>query len=104
VHRLSFLILISLLVGGCILPAQVVQQPAASAALSAVDSVELPLLGHLCGTAMAIAVQDNYAFLGFSYEFVVLDISDHAQPQWVTALPLPTNDIVLRDQTAYVAD
>ena len=65
-------------------------------------SPSLQLIGHLSGTALAVAVQGNYAYLGFSYELVVLDIADRSNPQWITSLPIPANDIALAGDYAYV--
>lgn len=58
----------------------------------------LHLRSHVGGSALSVAVQGNDALLGFSTELVVLDVTDHSQPRWVTALPLPTNDIVIEGQ------
>jgi len=63
----------------------------------------IQLLSHVAGPALTVAVQDRYAYLGFSYELVVLDIRDHTNPQWVAALPLPTTELVLAGPYAYVA-
>ena len=63
----------------------------------------LQLLSHVAGPALTVAVQDGYAYLGFSYELVVLDIRDRTSPQWVAALPLPTTELVLAGPYAYVA-
>jgi hypothetical protein len=41
----------------------------------------LQLRGHVAGPALTVAVQGDYAYLGFSYELVVLDITDRANPQ-----------------------
>jgi len=65
-------------------------------------SPSLQLIGHVSGSALAVAVQGNYAYLGFSYELVVLDITDRSNPQWTTSLPIPTNDIALVGDYAYV--
>lgn len=62
----------------------------------------LELRAHVSGSALAVAVQGDYAYLGFSYELVVLDIADRSNPQWVTSLPIPTNDIALVGDYAYV--
>lgn len=62
----------------------------------------LELRGHVSGAALVVAVQGDYAYLGFSYELVILNIADRSNPQWVTSLPLPTNDIVLAGDYAYV--
>lgn len=62
----------------------------------------LQLLGHVAGSALTVTVQDKYAYLGFSYELVVLDIADPTNPRWVTALPLPTNEMALAGGYAYI--
>lgn len=62
----------------------------------------LTLQDHISGAALAVAVQGDYAYLGFSYELVVLDLADQGHPQWVTALPIPTNAIALTESYAYV--
>lgn len=60
----------------------------------------LHLRSHVGGSALSVAVQGNDVLLGFSTELVVLDVTDHSQPRWVTALPLPTNDIFIEGQRA----
>ncbi|NJN81043.1 MAG: hypothetical protein HC802_01305 [Caldilineaceae bacterium] len=70
--------------------------------LSVGDAPLLQELGHLPGTALSIAVQADVAYLGLSYELIVLDLADRSQPRWVSDLPLPANDIALRGQFAYV--
>ena len=77
-------------------------QPIGISAGSAGQHPSLYLRGHVSGAALAVAVQGNYAYLGFSYELVVLDIADRSHPQWVTALPLPATDIALAGHYAYV--
>jgi hypothetical protein len=61
----------------------------------------LTLQDHVSGAVLAVAVQGNYAYLGFSYELVVLDIADRGYPQWVAALPVSANAIALADPYAY---
>ncbi len=67
---------------------------------STVDQPTFQLVSHVGGPALSIAVQGDYAFVGFSTELMVLDVADRTQPQWVTALPLPTNDLVIDGQRA----
>lgn len=62
----------------------------------------LELQGHVSGATLTVAVQGDYAYLGFSYEFVVLDIADRRNPHWVAALPIFTNAIALAGGYAYV--
>ncbi len=60
------------------------------------------LAGRIGGASLAIAVRDQYAFMGYSFEFAVLDISNPQKPVRISFLPLPSNDIVLRGDLAYV--
>ncbi len=64
---------------------------------------ELALLGHIGGPAMATAAYGDYALMGYSFEFSVIDVSDPAQPQRVGYLMLPSNDIQVVGSVAYVA-
>lgn len=90
-----------LLASSCLLPSPL--GPASTAAPAATDSnVNLQVLGHISGAAITVALRDHYALLGLSYELVVLDLADPAQPQWVAALPIPANDIALAGRYAYV--
>ena len=100
---LIFLLLISLLGNSCSLPLISPQLTPQAPTSNTASDMKLQLLGHISGSAVSIAVQGDYAFLGFSYELAVLNIADHAHPQWITSLPLPTNDIVLVGQYAYIA-
>lgn len=73
-----------------------------SADLPQADSHNVEVVGHIGGSALSIAVQGDYAFIGFSTEFVVLDISEPTAPRWIAALPIPSNAIVLQEQLAYI--
>lgn len=64
---------------------------------------ELVLAGHIGGPAMATAAYGDYALMGYSFEFSVIDVSDPARPRRVAYLMLPSNDIEVVDSTAYVA-
>jgi hypothetical protein len=77
-----------------------IQRPAAAAPLAA----QIESTGHVGGSSLAVAVQGEYAFVGQSAEFAVVDISDPAQPRRVAYLPVAANDIVLRDGFAYVTN
>lgn len=59
--------------------------------------------GHVCGAATTIAVQGEHAFLGLSYELVVLNIADPSRPVRESALPISTNDLVAQGDYLYVA-
>lgn len=99
----SWLLPLLLLANSC-LASPIVKPPTAGAAsIVSTADVKLQVLGHISGTAMSIALWEHYALLGFSFELAVLDLADLAHPQWLTALPLPANDIVLRANYAYVA-
>jgi hypothetical protein len=87
------LVLVALLLSAC----QPIIQPPTYTARRNVE-----LLGHVGGAAGTIAVQGDYAYLGFSQEWMVLDIQDRSQPRWVTALAIPANDTALVEQMAYV--
>ena len=103
-----------LLLNGCILPSEVLEQQTDSSisvitqpekSINSADTkpgVQLQVLGHLGGAALTVAIRDHYALLGFSYELVVLDLADPTQPQWVAALPIPATDIALTGRYAYV--
>lgn len=96
-RMVTILLLVALLLSACQplrLPSPCWPQAAAAP--------KLTRLGHIGGPALTVAVQDNYAFLGFSYELTVLDVTDHSRPQWVADLPLPTNDIVLVGDYTYI--
>lgn len=61
------------------------------------------LVGRLGGPALAVAVRDHYAYVGYSFEFAVIDIEEPANPARVAYLPLSANDIALQGNYAYVA-
>ena len=64
---------------------------------------ELVLAGHFGGPAMATAAYGDFALMGYSFEFAVIDVSDPAQPRRVAYLMLPSNDIQVAGDVAYVA-
>jgi hypothetical protein len=90
---ITLILLVAMTTGAC---QPVIQSPTETAH----SNVEL--LGHIGGAAGAIAVQGDYAYLGFSHEWMVLDIHDRSQPRWVAALDLPANDTALVGALAYV--
>lgn len=59
------------------------------------------LAGRIGGPSLAVAVQGDSAFLGFSFEFAVLDVSNPEKPARVGYLPLSANDIALQGDYAY---
>ena len=65
----------------------------------------IKLLGQYGGSAYAVAVQENYAYLGQGPRMVVLDISQRSQPRQVGQSDLMrgiVNGIALREKFAYV--
>jgi len=70
-----------------------------------VDSEHIELVGHLGGTAQSVAVQGNYAYVGFGSEFTVLDISTPAAVQrvgWLVAAG-EVRGISIEGDYAYIA-
>ncbi|RIK35009.1 MAG: hypothetical protein DCC55_31620 [Chloroflexi bacterium] len=86
-------VLVALLLSAC---QPLIQSPTHTAR----SNVEL--VGHIGGAAGAIAVQGDYAYLGFSHEWMVLDIHDRSQPRWVAALEVSANDTAPVGALAYV--
>ncbi|MCB0105010.1 MAG: hypothetical protein KDE53_03860 [Caldilineaceae bacterium] len=76
------------------------QLPDHFGALSSVPTLQP--VAHVGGVAVTVATQGNYAYLGLSHELVVLDLLDRTRPRQVANVPVPTTDIVLIDQFAYV--
>ncbi|HMN29910.1 MAG TPA: hypothetical protein PKE45_17290, partial [Caldilineaceae bacterium] len=66
-RRLVSLFLVALILSGC--------QPLAHAPADPAQR-NVDLIGHIGGVAGAVAVQGDYAYLGFSHEWMVLDIHD----------------------------
>ncbi len=82
-------------------PPQEISLPAA--ALAQGEHVEL--IGRLGGMAQSVAIQGNYAYVGFGSEFAVLDISNPAQIVRIAWLPAPgeVEDITILADIAYIA-
>src|SRR2546429_386700 len=53
----------------------------------------LTLVDRLGGPALAVAVQAHYAFVGYSFELAVLDITNRATPQRVAYLPISASEL-----------
>ncbi len=68
------------------------------------QAAPVTLVDRIGGASLAVAVQGNYAFVGQSAEFTVLDISDPTQPRRIAYLPLAANDIALQGEYAYVTN
>ncbi len=79
------------------------QANASSAAAGEVTRI-LPV-GRIGGSAKAVVLQGEYAYVGFGYEFTVLNIGDPAHPVRVgyVALPGVIEQIAIQGQYAYVA-
>jgi hypothetical protein len=61
------------------------------------------LTGRVGGPSMAVAIQGDFAFLGYSFEFAVVDLSNPEQPVRVGYLPLSANDVTIEGNFAYIA-
>ena len=64
------------------------------------------LIGHLGGAAMAITVEDHYAYVGFGPELDIFDIANPAAPVRLGSVLLynQVNNIKVRYPYVYVAD
>ncbi|MCB0111479.1 MAG: hypothetical protein KDE53_36405, partial [Caldilineaceae bacterium] len=93
----AFLVVL-LLTTGCNITAHVRHPTGADHAMAK----NVQLVGRFGGPLLSVAVQGNYAYAGFSFEFAVVDIGDPAQPRRVGYLPLATNAIALSEELAYV--
>ncbi|RPI31457.1 MAG: hypothetical protein EHM70_11465, partial [Chloroflexota bacterium] len=69
------------------------------------DRQNVELVGHIGGTAHAIAVQGNYAYTGIGSELAVLDMSDPMNPNRVGYVVLPGQvmDVKFADSLVYAA-
>ena len=69
------------------------------------DSEHIELVGRLGGMAQSVAIQGNYAYVGFGSEFAVLDISNPAAVQRVSWLVSAgeVKDISIEGDYAYIA-
>jgi hypothetical protein len=71
-------------------------------ALEAGEAHELTLAGHIGGPALATVAYGDYALMGYSFEFAVVDVSNPADPVRVAYLMMPANDIAVSGSFAYV--
>ena len=62
----------------------------------------LTLLGHIGGPTLTLAIQGQYAYVGFNAEFAIFDLADPAQPRRISYLPLAVADLAVRGDYAYV--
>ena len=63
--------------------------------VSSIPALNIQQVAHIGGAAVSIAVRGNYAYLGLSYELLILDITNRAQPRQIATLPIPATDIAL---------
>ena len=71
------------------------------------DAFNVEYIGQIGGVTFAVAVRDNYAYIGVGPCLVILDISNPSYPEEVgKTLPLPdmAQDIVVAGDYLYVAD
>lgn len=104
-HRVcSLLMIIAVFISACqpLAPRAALSSQPAAPTSSPTYSENIELIGHVGGSMLSVAVRENYAFLGFSTHFVVLDISDPTQPRWVAELLISANAIELCGQYAYI--
>ncbi len=64
---------------------------------------EMELVGHIGGPALSTHLYGDYALVGYSFEFAVIDISDPTNPRRIAYLMLPANDITVSDDHAFIA-
>lgn len=64
---------------------------------------KLELINRLGGPVLAVAVQEQVAYVGHSFEFAILDLRDPSAPARIAWLPISSNDITLHGKYAYVA-
>ena len=88
-HLITLLLLVTLLLSACQPYA-----PATKREVQPTNSEAIQLVGHLGGSAFTVALQGHYAYVGFSYELVVLDIADPAKPREVSRMALGAKDEV----------
>ena len=93
------LLLCVLLVDGCSPSRARLADPAVVECLNR----QTRLLGRTGGPTTAVAVARDYAYVGYSYEFAVVEASDLTAMNRVGYLPISANDIVLQAPLAYVA-
>ena len=61
------------------------------------------IVGHIGGPATSIHARGDYAYLGHSTEFAVVDISDPTRPTRIGYLLISALDMVVEENVAYVA-
>ncbi|MCB0111593.1 MAG: hypothetical protein KDE53_36975, partial [Caldilineaceae bacterium] len=97
---------IALLLTGCILPPIPLNlgdhAPNTASPPQAISS-NVELVEQIPGPALTVAVQGDYAYLGFSFNVAVIDVSDPTNPHVAASLLLSANDLVIADNKLYVA-
>ncbi|MFN8495826.1 MAG: hypothetical protein U0350_50000 [Caldilineaceae bacterium] len=66
-------------------------------------SEHLTLVGHIGGPALSLAVADHYAYVGFSDEFAIFDLTNPLQPTRIGYTPIAATDILVDGHYAYVS-
>lgn len=94
--------LLALVVVSTYLPIGVALAAIPTAQASSHPLVTLTLADRLGGPALAVAVQDHYAFVGHSFELAVLNITDRAHPQRVAYLPISASELLVTGPRLYV--
>jgi hypothetical protein len=77
--------------------------PHPSSATSAAEPLPLSLVGRIGGPALAVATKGQYTYVGYSFEFAVVDLTHPAAPHRLGYLLLSANDIEVSADFAYVA-
>ena len=55
--------------------------PVAASAAAAADHPNIEVVGHIGGSAYAVFVAGNYAYVGFGPELAVVDVTDPVHPR-----------------------
>src|SRR5690349_9175391 len=71
-----------------------------------INEFNLEPVGHVGGSAYAIAIQGNLVYTSINHDFTILDVTDHRHPRKLGAVGLPAVGwgIALRGQYAFVAE
>ena len=77
-----------------------------STAAASFNTQNVEFVGHIGGTAYALAIKDNYAYFGEGATLTILDINDPMSPIVIGKSPLLSsfvNDVAIAGNYAYVA-
>jgi len=97
-HIITTLLLVALLLSAC----QPIHSLSPPALAQTAAPQPLTLLGHIGGPTLTLAIQGQYAYVGFNAEFAIFDLADPVQPRRIGYLPLAVADLTVRDDYAYV--